>query len=289
MGKKLMEKIHPENRVIKILLKTGETPSEKNDRCEYVFGDLLDKESLHRATRDVNLVIHLAAVTHTNKTNLYYKVNVEGTENLLAACEENGVGKIIHVSSRTASVDGGDYAKSKLRSEDLVKKSSLDWLIFKLSEVYGAGGKGGINQLISLIKKSYFVPVIGAGNYTLSPVSIDDAVAVIAAGVSSDIHKKTFVIAGPEVFTYNEIIDQIAGQMRVGRLKIHVPVIVIATLAKFMQMIRLDVVVRDQIPRLLCEKPTDISLAVRHLNYKPKTFKNGLREYLKGYKPNTHE
>lgn len=280
LGGKIIQFPRREERVLRILLKNGEIPQENKHRDEYVYGDLLDEKSLYEATREVDIVIHLAAVTHTNKIGLYYCVNVEGTRKLLEACKKNKVKRIVHVSSRTASLEGGDYAKSKLLSEELVKKSGLDWLILRLAEVYGLGGRGGLNQLIDWVKRFYLVPVIGSGDYTLCPVSLDDAAWAVASSAEADVHKEILTIAGPEVFTYNELIDKIAAQLGVKRIKIHLPLILVSALAKFTQMLKLDVVVRDQISRLLCEKPTNISLAIKLLNYHPKNFKEGLRKYL---------
>ena len=282
LGVKLIEKINLEGKILRILSRNdNEKINRKDNRIYYVRGDLLDEDSLIEATKDIDLVIHMAGITHTNRPSEYYEVNVRGTEKLVEACKKNNVKKIIHVSSRTASLAGGDYAISKLFSEDIIKKSGLNWIILKLAEVYGIGCKGGINQLINFVQKYHFAPVIGSGDYTMSPVYISDAVNSILSSMGSDIYGKTYVIAGPEKNTYKEIINKISNYTGTTIFKIHIPIFLLNVLAHLSSIFRLNLIVRDQIPRLLCDKPSDISMAIKYLNYRPKTFDEGLAEYLK--------
>jgi dihydroflavonol-4-reductase len=103
---------------------------------EVAGGDLLDRESLQRAVRGCDVVFHAAALYtfYTPDPKLIYKTNVEGTENLLAACLSAGVQRVVFTSSestigiregRLGSEEGvaeldelpGHYKKSKLLAE----------------------------------------------------------------------------------------------------------------------------------------------------------------------------
>ncbi|MBN2174301.1 MAG: NAD-dependent epimerase/dehydratase family protein [Bacteroidales bacterium] len=66
-----------------------------------VKGDLLDPVSLENLCKDAEIVFHLAAkisITNKNK-NEVFRINVEGTKNLMAACLKQHIGKFIHFSS----------------------------------------------------------------------------------------------------------------------------------------------------------------------------------------------
>ncbi|MDF2435969.1 MAG: NAD-dependent epimerase/dehydratase [Bacteroidota bacterium] len=76
---------------------------------EIVYGDITDKASLSAALKNVKSIYHLAGVIYPKKINSLYKVNEEGTKNLVDACIENGVRRILFMS--TDSVCG--YAKGK--------------------------------------------------------------------------------------------------------------------------------------------------------------------------------
>ncbi|MFH1662275.1 MAG: NAD-dependent epimerase/dehydratase family protein [Candidatus Falkowbacteria bacterium] len=270
IGKKLINKLLEFNNYnIKVLSRNN---NKNYNNIKLVVGDLLYIDSLQNALKEVNLVIHLAGLTHTNNYNLYYKINTIGTENLVKACENSDVKKIIYISSRTASNNGGAYAKSKLLAEEKIKNSSLDWVILSLSEVYGAGEDEFISKLINIIKKSYFTPIIGDGNYLLSPVHVDDVISCIINAINNGIINKKYIIAGSEEFTLNEIVDYVIKNLKVTRIKIHIPIILIKLIAFIFYLLKINFITRDQIPRLICKKPSDISLAKKELNFKPRNF-----------------
>ncbi|HEX8516422.1 MAG TPA: NAD-dependent epimerase/dehydratase family protein [Bacteroidia bacterium] len=76
---------------------------------EIIYGDITDKSSLAAALKNVKCVYHLAGVIYPKKTSSLYKVNEEGTKNLVDACIENGVRRILFMG--TDSICG--YARDK--------------------------------------------------------------------------------------------------------------------------------------------------------------------------------
>jgi len=289
VGKNLIKKLEEEKinfnqkekYQLRILIHQNKNNNFKYNDIELIRGDLLDLDSLYQATLNIDIVVHAAGITHTNKQDLYYKINTLGTANLLKACEKNKVKKFIYIGSRTASDVGGAYAKSKLLAEKKVEQSKLNWIILNLAEVYGAGKKEAISRLINLMKKSYFVPVIGNGKYLLSPVFVDDVVfGIISAILKDNIYRKKYILAGPEEFTYSEMVCRLSKILNVNRLKIYLPLFLVKFLAFIFFIFKKDLIVRDQVPRLLCRKPANIDLAKKDLNFNPRNFEIGIREML---------
>lgn len=72
--------------------------------CEVVLGDLKDKESLKRAAEGCERAYHCAADYRLWSTNYreLYENNVDGTDNLIAACRDAGVGAVVYTSSVAA-------------------------------------------------------------------------------------------------------------------------------------------------------------------------------------------
>ncbi len=84
-----------------------ETSSMKNLDGLYVeiaHGDLSDTDSIHRAVKGCDRVYHLAAVyaSWLPDPGLMYRANEEGTRNVLRACREAGVQKVVYCSSVAA-------------------------------------------------------------------------------------------------------------------------------------------------------------------------------------------
>lgn len=248
-----------------------------NEHCEIFKGDLQNINNLVNACAGIDAVIHLAALTRSSLSKAYFNVNVTGTENLLAACQKNNVRRFIFVSSTAASEKGGEYALSKLRGEEKVKRSSLEWLIIRPSEIYGPNMEEGIGKLICWTKKFQFIPIIGDGSYFLTPVYLDDIVNGIVEIVKNDsLTKKTLNLCGPEKITMNELVDRLAKTHSVQRKKIFLPVWLVRATIRFLSLVKLDIAFSDQVPRLLCDKNTTIGETQTIIPYNPRKMEEGL-------------
>lgn len=66
-----------------------------------ITGDLLDESALRSTFEGVDVVFHLAAVItlRPDRSGMVWKVNVEGTRNVVAACVASGVRRLVHFSS----------------------------------------------------------------------------------------------------------------------------------------------------------------------------------------------
>lgn len=70
---------------------------------EIVEGDLRDADSLRRAVRGVDTVLHAAGVVHVRRTRDWYRINTDGTESLARSAAEAGVERFVFVSSNAAA------------------------------------------------------------------------------------------------------------------------------------------------------------------------------------------
>lgn len=277
IGKKLTNKMQNSGYRLRILTRKNNA-NESSSNIEYVKGDLEDQGSLDKATAGIDAVIHLAGITHTNDRGSYFRINTEGTKNLIKACQNNNVKRFIYISSRSACPEGGAYAESKYLAENFLEKTSLDWTILRPAEVYGTKEKEAISGLINIVRKNPFVPVIGNGQYLLSPIYVDDVIVSIIAALKTNASiKKTYIISGPEELTYNNLIDKISRMLGARRIKIPIPVAVFKLLAVLFYFFGMNILVRDQIPRLLCKKSADISPARRDLDFNPMPIEEGIK------------
>ena len=247
------------------------------ENCEVFQGGLQDVDSLGKACSEVDIVAHLAALTHSSSGKAYFEINEEGTKNLITACKKNNVRRFIFVSSAAASEEGGEYGVSKLRCEELVRKSGLDWVILRPSEVYGVNMEEGIGKLVAWVKKFPIIPIIGDGSYFLSPVSVDDVVQVMVKVLrSGSIKKETLNLCGPEKMTMNELIDRLAQIQKVRIKKIFLPIWFVRVGIGILSFFKSSLAFSDQIPRLLCRKDQSIDKTQTIVSYNPIKIEEGL-------------
>jgi NADH dehydrogenase len=227
----------------------------------------------------LDLVIHLAAVTHARDVTLYDRVNAEATQDLIRLCAAHQVKRFVLASTRAASTSGGAYGRSKLKAERYLKESPLSWVILRMAEVYGFAADRGMDGLFRRIKNMPFVPVIGDGCYRVAPVHQSDVVSVMVTLAEKESLKNvTYILAGPEDLTYHELLEKLFALHHVRKIKIHIPAAVALLLLKLYAVFHKDggAFVTDQIPRLLSQKDYDLTAAQRDLNFHPRTIESFL-------------
>lgn len=245
-----------------------------------VQGDLCQPPSYADVFQNgIDTVIHLAAITHTNHTARYHDVNVEATKKLIHLCVQHHVNQFIFASTCAASPQGGDYGRSKFQAEEYLKASPLKWIILRMAEVYGFDSREGLDGLFNRIKAMPLIPIIGNGRYRLAPVHISDIVSAFLNVLEQpDLKNMTYILAGPEHLTYNELIDKLMMISNTSRIKIHIPVSLASFLLTLYAQIHQDrhTLVMDQVPRLISQKNYDGSAARRDLGFHPRSMEEML-------------
>ena len=227
--------------------------------------DISDLTGLCKSVKDVDVVIHLAALTHSHDQKKYFQINHAGTKNLIEACQKNNIRKFIFVSTRSIGQEAGAYGYSKYLAEQEVKKSGLDWIIFRPSEAYGLGGKESIDRLINECKQNLIVPIPGNGSYLLSPVYYQDIVDVLVKAITAPQgYQKTYTVCGPQSYQYKKLAKLIAKTLNRKKIYVYIPLF----LLKFISLFKIFFY-QDQVPRLTAEKLTDISELKNDYGYEP--------------------
>ena len=159
---------------------------------EPVQGDVLDRDSFVRAAKGVDVIFHtVAVITKSGGWELYRQLNVDGTENAIAATEASGA-RLLQLSSvavygpegrfrddgrktdedtpLTPLPDAAYYARSKRDSERLVMDAHDAGRIWATAVrpdvIYGPRDRQFVPRIARLLS-SGFAPLIGGGRSTL--------------------------------------------------------------------------------------------------------------------------
>ena len=101
--------------------------------------------------------------------------------------------------------------------------------------------------------------------------------ALLYAIEFTPIPNKTYVLAGPEEFTYLEIVEVLETlQDLPHRRQVRIPITLAKVLIRGLAMLGIGRFVPDQVPRLLLEKSSDSSAAAVDLQFKPTRFEDAL-------------
>jgi nucleoside-diphosphate-sugar epimerase len=249
-----------------------------------VRADVTQPESLAGVCTDIDQVLHLAAVTHSNRSARYEEVNALGTRNLIAEARRAGVQRFTLVSTRAISPAGGAYSRSKIRAEEIVRGSGLPWNILRPAEVYGTEGgpQGkageGISALIERCRQGRWVPVAGDGSPRLAPVYLDDVIDGLCRAVTAPGHGGVYMLAGPEEMTYLELVRRLAAYFHTRPRPLGVPAGLLALAARALALLPLDKppLYGDQVARLFSPKSHDTESAFRAFGFTARPLEQGL-------------
>jgi len=193
---------------------------------EKAMGDVTAYDSLLEPMRGMDAVVNLVALSPLFKPSsgdkMHDRVHRQGTQNVVDAAEETGVEKILQMSALGADPDGATaYIRAKGEAEEIVKSSSLHYVIFRPSVIFGDGG-----EFVSFTKKlapPYLTPLPGGGKTRFQPIWIGDLVPMLADGVEDDDYEgDVYEIGGPEKRTLADIARLVHGSE--GRPATVVPV-----------------------------------------------------------------
>lgn len=208
---------------------------------ELVFGSITDFDSLLAAVNDVDYVYHLGGTLRSRDKTAYFKVNVEGTKNILEACRQQQahLTRFIYVSSQAAagpSVNGKPltedepprpvslYGQSKLQAEQLVLqyRDCFPVTIVRPPAVFGPRD----DDLLTIFKliKWGLKPIVGMDEKRFSLIYVHDLVRGIRlAGEHPQAENEIFFLANSLAYSWLEIEDAIARTMRQRTITIRLP------------------------------------------------------------------
>lgn len=197
--------------------------------AQVVNGDTTRPETLRAAVAGVETIIHCAFITADRKQkpgSNYYETNVTGTRNLIAAAKDAGVKRIVELGGLgTHAAAPGSYMETRYLADEAIKSSGLAWSILGPSVQFGKGA-AFFKGLADLIKSApFFTPVIGTGNLRFQPIWVEDVVTCILqmAQRPEQYDGKVIEVGGPEIYTYNEILDMLMRALGKSRIKLPTP------------------------------------------------------------------
>lgn len=229
LGTHLLQTLLQEKQPVKALYRSSVPLFENSNKIEWIQGNILDVPELEEAMRDVEQVYHCAAKVsfHPKDTNELFKTNVEGTANVVNACLQTGVKKLLHVSSVAALGDGKQeeaidetsvwlesnnrsiYAKSKYLAEIEVWRGvgeGLQAVIVNPSVILGAHDW---NEGSAQIFKTFFNEFPWYTEGITGFVDVQDVVKAMVLLMQSDITAERFIVSAENV-SYKEVFDAIA-------------------------------------------------------------------------------
>jgi NADH dehydrogenase len=254
--------------------RSGTRHANWTDAVEARAADVTTGAGLDEALAGAHAVVHLVAIPRETKGRRFEEVNVHGTRRVADAAQRAGIRRFVHLSVLGVVDDPKlGYLQSKAAGEQIVRESSLDWVVLRPSLMFGEGD-GFFNIVKTTLR--YWSPGIvaipGKGDTRFQPLSADDlAIAVERSLTDADRAGSVYEVGGPDWLTYRQIVDEVMRVTGMRRLKLPIPIPLISALTAVTdRVLPIFPVTHDQIGSLQRQNYTDLDAFEKAFGVKPR-------------------
>ncbi len=269
--------------------------------AEIFFGDLLEKKSLDMALQGIETAYHLAAVVdYLAPKKLMWKVNVEGTINLMEACKKAGVKKIVYLSStavygkkhenpateKTPCKPSNFYGKTKMEAEKVVLEAG--GIVLRSADVYFPGFAEGYHAIFSMLEKGK-MRIIGYGKNRIQYIYIDDLIDALILARDNGKGGEVYNIAGNDILIQEDLYNMVCRFLGVEPPKNHIWVAVIKFLLAVINILdrikgKKPKLIPEYIDKIAADRTFSIEKA-KQIGFSPKVgYEEGLKQTVEYYK-----
>ena len=226
IGVRLLQYLAGEGVNVRVFLRFESEVGALPDAVEVVRGSFSDPESLARAVRGVDRIVHLAGVTKALDESGYDAGNVMPVKNLFAAVMKHNpdLKRFIYISSLTAGGPASEgtrgvkesdtphpvsaYGRSKLRAEMVCREYAAytPVTIVRPPAVYGPGDKDVLQVFLMLARGVLLLPG-NVAKQRFSMIYVDDLVeGIMMAARSLQAVGRTYYITSPCSLSWDDVI-----------------------------------------------------------------------------------
>jgi len=183
-----------------------------------------DEESVYNAVKNSDIVINLIGKDYEtehlvssvrpdgsrSRVNYSFEdTNVEVARTIARISKEAGVKGLVHVSALAADLNSeSEWSRTKAQGEHAVRAEFPEAIIVRPSTVFGPEDKF-LNLVGAATEHLPFLPMVNGGRNRVQPVHVNDVGTALNRIINgyANLEGETFVLAGPEEYTYREIVE----------------------------------------------------------------------------------
>ena len=215
VGRHIAQRLRNRGYQCRIVTRHAHRHAELRTVAEVVEADAFDRAGLTIALQGCEAVVHLVGVLNDGgKDRSFRRMHVELVENVVSACHDAKVRRLLHMSALNADHASGasQYLRSKGEGENrahTLGKPGIAVTSFRPSVIFGADDSF-LNRFATLLKIPGPFP-LACPDARLSPVFIDDVAAAFANALENrETFGKHYELCGPRTYTLKQLVRFVA-------------------------------------------------------------------------------
>jgi nucleoside-diphosphate-sugar epimerase len=209
---------------------------------------------------------------------MVHVAGIEYAPQVVEAARAARVPRLVMVGSTSAHSAHEFRSGPKLRMEDLVRKSGLEYTLVRPTMIYGSELDKNVHRLLRFLDRSPVFPIFGPGTNLWQPVYHEDC----ARGVYEALARpaavgRAYDLPGAAPFPYATLVETAARALGKETRLVRLPLEPIRRALLLAEMLRLPLPVKsEQVLRLREDKAYPYDDARRDLDYDPRPFHEGV-------------
>jgi nucleoside-diphosphate-sugar epimerase len=307
IGGALIERLRAEGWEVRALARSEASEQKVRERGAIpVPGDLDSEPMMREGASGAEVAFHAAAkVEDWGDPGEFERLNVRGTENVIAACRGAGVRRLVHVGTEAALMAGTPlvnvdedaplrpdspalYPSSKAKAEQRVRAANgagLETVVIRPRFVWGRGDTTLLPALVELVRSGKF-RWVGGGRHLTATTHLDNTVEGLWLGATKAPAGSVYFVTDGEPVVFREFVSKLLETQGVTPPTRSVPAgmagvsgVVAELLWRLLRRSGPPPVTRFTVWVSSQECTIDIGRAERELGYRPvKTREEGLAE-----------
>ncbi len=278
-----------------VLVRPGsEDKLHRAGECQLTTGELASAEAVAAVVAGCDAVIYNVGILREfpRQGVTFEALQYRGAETVAKAAAAAGIRRFLLMSANGIDSAETPYQTTKLKAEAMLRESGLDYTVFRPSVIFG-DPRGTMEFATQLYRDMVRAPLPAVGFHTgltpahgevlMSPVHVRDVADAFVSALADDATiGKCFVLGGPEVVSWVEMLERIAAAVGRKKLILPMPIGVMKLGATLFDWLPVFPVTRDQLTMLEdgnTAEPDDLARLIRR---EPRAFSPQNLDYLGG-------
>lgn len=195
--------------------------------------DVRRPDSLHTFIEGCDGIINLVGILFEKGDQHFDALHVNACEAIASLCRKKNIGHLISLSALGASDKSlSHYAQTKAQGENITLQHFPTATILRPSLLFGPEDHF-FNRFAAMMRIAPIIPVFKGGKTRFQPVYVLDIARAILACMNAAlfplkdnqplVQGQTFELGGPEIFTFEELLEEIMDTIQRQRVLLHLP------------------------------------------------------------------
>jgi NADH dehydrogenase len=190
---------------------------------EPIRADVSDDGSVAAAVAGAFAVVNAVSLYVERGGATFHSVHVEAAARVARQAQAHRVERLVHVSGIGADAGSASrYIRSRGEGEAAVRAAFCAATIVRPAVMFGPHD-AFLTPLVELLRRFSVFPMFGRGRTRVQPAHVDDVARGIASALAGAQQEPIYELAGPRIYTFDNLLRTICAHLGVERMLVPVP------------------------------------------------------------------